>query len=174
MGLYSLAPDRSKVLQSFETMIVCIIESGADLHEASHHNTPLIVLLAYSTHVRRIRSKESAKTRPRDLRSILQAWLKILRAAGVDLIAYGAQESRIFRIFRSLVDPRPQLQLWYDLDPWWFSNEVFHFTITYGPTPEDWTVQLDMAEQYAGDFWRMPDLSDGSDLQAIPGSWIDT
>lgn len=97
----------------------------------------------------------------------------ILQRAGMDLIAYGAKESRRFSKYRSLKNPVPPLQYWHDLRPWRFNDEVLYFTLSYGPNLEDWTAQLDMAEQYAGDFWQMPGLLDDSRIRAVPGGWVD-
>jgi hypothetical protein len=170
---YSLALKETEMFQNLETMIVCIIEGGADIHEADHYHTPFIVFLAYFTGARHLRSKEAAQMRPRDLRRVMKAWLSILQRAGVNLVAYGAQESRIHQAFRSMGKPLRRLQPWYNANSWGF-RDIFYFTFSYGPTPEAWIIQLDMVEEYASDFWRMPDLSDESVLQAIPGSWIDT
>jgi hypothetical protein len=54
--------------------------------------------------------------------------------------------------------------------------ETMKFTTSRFPglTPDDWTVQFDMVEEYASDFWWMTELSDDSESQAVPGSWIDT
>jgi hypothetical protein len=62
---------------------------------------------------------------------------------------------------------------WYDLGGLIFSLEVHHFSFSYGPMPEDWTIQLDdMSDQYVGDFWQMPGLLDES-VPTVPGVWVD-
>jgi hypothetical protein len=171
---YSLAYEQSETIQSLETMISCIIESGADLHEADHCHTPFILFLAYFASARRFWDKKAAETRPRDLRRAVVAWLSILQRAGVDLVAYGAQESCVVQAFRSMNQPLPQLQRWFETSFSQFSDEVFYFTFSYGQTPEFWTVQLDIVEDYASDFWQMPGLLEATQVHAIPGSWIDT
>jgi hypothetical protein len=167
---YSLALEQTKMLQSWERMILCIIESGADLHEVVHSYTPLSLFLK---NFLGNGSEEKTGLRPRDLQRMLKVWLNILQRADVDLVAYGTEESRRLRAPRFLEEPLPQLPHWYALY-WGSSDEVFYLTFSYGPTPQDWTVQLDMAEQYAGDFWRMPGLLSETEVQVIPGSWIDT
>jgi hypothetical protein len=101
-------------------------------------------------------------------------WLKILQRAGVDLVAYGTEEHRQFLTYRSLENPEPPLLYWCEIQPLDFSDEIFYIDITYGPTPEDWTVQLDrMFDQYVGDFWEMPGLFDEVEVRTVPGAWID-
>lgn len=105
---------------------------------------------------------------------MLHVWLNILQAVGVDLIVYGIEESRMSHAYRSMESPTPALQLWHDNAPWSFNNEVFYFTFSYGPTPEDWIVQIDhTCEQYASDFWQSLGIQDEPDVRAMPGNWID-
>ena len=141
------------------------IAAGLKLHEGDNYHTPLLLFLSVFPRIGFVRT--------RDIRRGLVAWLKILQTAGVDLALYGAQEHRQFLAYRSLESPVPPLLYWHELEPSSFSDEVFHFSISYGPTPEDWTVQLDhMFDQYVGDFWRMPGLLE-EHVRAVPGAWID-
>jgi hypothetical protein len=113
------------------------------------------------------------RARPRDLQRGLLKWLKILQHNGVDLVAYGAEERRQFLAYRSLETPMSPLIYWYIVNGAFFSLEVYHFSFSYGPMPEDWTLQLDdMSDQYVGDFWQMPGLLDEG-VRAVPGAWID-
>jgi hypothetical protein len=173
----NLTSVQTGLLRTLEVMIALIIESGADLHMAVYDYTPLALFLKalpVSLQVRRGGSG-IADLRPRSLRSALKVWLNILRRAGVDLDAYGAEESRKAQARCFIEGPPPPAQSgdWHR-NHWLFGDDIYYFTFSYGPMPDDWTVELDMAEQCAGDFWRMQDLSDESELQAIPGSWVDT
>jgi hypothetical protein len=172
---YCLARGQSEILQNLETMIVCIIESGADLHETKHGYTPFALFIAAIPLNWRYRGDDSGVDglRARDLRRMLKVWLDILKCAGVDLITYGAEEKRVLEAHRFLENPPIQAQPW-DWDGLVFGDEVYYFRFCYGPTPDDWRVQFDMVGEYASDFWRMPGLLDGIEVQAMPGSWIDT
>lgn len=162
-------PDKTRCL---EVVIAAIIATGAGLHEGDHHHTPLLIFLT-TIPGRKYWFKDSP-SRPRDIQSGLLVWLKILHNAGVDLVTYGAEESRHFLAYRLLDSPVPPLLHWHNAQSLLFSDEVFYFTFTYGPTPEDWTVQLErVCDQYVGDFWQMPGLVDENEVLAMPGGWID-
>ncbi|GAB7329277.1 hypothetical protein MBLNU13_g01083t1 [Cladosporium sp. NU13] len=154
-----------------EVIIATILATGAGLHEGDQHHTPLLLFLTA------IPGRDywdfDFHSRPREIQRALMVWLKILQNAGVDLAAYGAEESCQLLAYRRLEYPVPSLLYWHDARISMFSDEVFHFTLSYGPEPEDWTVQLDhMTDQYVGDFWQMPGLLDRN-IQAVPGAWID-
>jgi hypothetical protein len=182
---YALVCDVHDLRQNLKMMILLIIESGADLHEAYHCYTPLQLLLstfpsgvaAGDVHGKLVDSSS------RNLQRILREWLKILQRAGVDLNAYGVEESRQCHIDCSMEDSRNALEIWHDNNPWgvwhddnpwFFSGVISRFTFSYGPTPDDWTVQPDMSEEYLVDFWSMVGLLGETELRALPGSWIDT
>jgi hypothetical protein len=172
---FCLARELSKIFQNLEAMIVCIVESGADLHEAVHGYTPLAIFLRTilsNWRYRRDRSGE-ADLRPKDLRRMLKVWLNILQCAGVDLIIYGAEEKRILEAHCFIENP-PIPAAPCDWGSFVFGDEVSNFTFSYGPLPDDWTVQFDMVEEYASDFRRMIELSDETELRAVPGGWIET
>ena len=159
-------------IRCLEGIIAAIIAAGAGLHEGNHHHTPLLLFLA--TISGRDHWGVDLHSRPGDICRGLMAFLRILECAGVDLVAYGAEESRQFLMYRSLKNPVPPLLYWHNTSSPMFSNEVFYFSLSYGPTPEDWTVQLDhMVEQYVDEFWQMPGLLDETEVQVIPGAWID-
>jgi hypothetical protein len=165
---HALSHDFPDLAQKMEMMILCIIESGVDLHEAVHSYTPLALFL------RSISMRSHFRNwRPRDLRRMLKVWLNILQCAGVDLITYGAEESRTLGAHRFIENPLELTKPW----DWSFvvsDDELYHFAFSYGRIPDDWTVQFDMVEEYVSDFWRIAESSDERELQAIPGSWIDT
>jgi hypothetical protein len=169
----ALVFDLPDLPQNPETMIVLIIESGADLHEAHQCCTPLQLFLNTIEDLR-LRDYNSFVVRPWNMLNMLKEWLNILERAGVDLNEYGAEKSRRLHAKRFAEEPKSALQAWDGLYRWHQSRVESSFIISYGPTPQDWTVQLDMAEQYAGDFWRMPGLLSETEVQVIPGSWIDT
>jgi hypothetical protein len=153
--------------QGLEVMISAIIASGAELHEGDDYHTPLLLYLTAIMERKFWDSKFHAK--PRKLRRGLIVWLKIMQNAGVDLVAYGAEETRRFLAFRSLECPKPPTFYWQYLLG---GHEVLHFTLSYGPTPEDWTVRQEhMVDEYVGDFWQMPGLLD-ENARPIPGAWI--
>jgi hypothetical protein len=173
----NLASVQPGLLRSLELMIALIIEGGADLHVAVYVYTPLALFLKAIPVSLRSGGVGSGiiDLRPRSLRRALKVWLNILQRAGVNLNAYGAEESRKARARYFTEDPPPAAQSrdWHR-NHWLFGDEFYCFTFSYGQMPDDWTVELDMAEECAGDFWRMPGLLDGSEVQAMPGSWIDT
>jgi hypothetical protein len=165
---YALAGDLPDMPQNMEMMIVSIIECGADLHEALHSYTPFALFLRSIASTLRYRSY--ASSRPRDLRRMLKGWLNILQRSGVDLVTYGAEESRTHVAPCSIENPT---------QPWDWSyfaagDQLYYFAFSYGSMPSDWTVQFDMVEEYASDFWRMPGLLGETEVRAIPGSWIDS
>jgi hypothetical protein len=168
-----LPRDQSDKFRCLEVIIAAVIASGAELNEGNHHHTPLLLFLTTMPACRKYWEDDS-HNRPRDMRSGLMVWLEILQRAGVDLVTYGAEESRHFKAYRLLETPVPPLLHWHNTHSLMFSDEVFYFNISYGPKPEDWTAQLDhMFDQYIGDFWRMPGLLDETEVQVIPGAWID-
>lgn len=159
--------DKSRCL---EVIIAAIIASGAGLHEGDDYHTPLLLFLA--TIDERKLWDNDFRARSRKLKRGLIVWLKIMQNAGVDLVAYGAEESRRLLAYRSLECPNSPLLYW-PYPHQWFSNGLPHFTFSYGPTPEDWTVWQDhMVEEYVGDFWQMSGLL-AEDARPIPGAWID-
>ena len=168
----ALAWKNSGNIEFLEGIVATMIANGVPLHEGDHHHTPLLQFL-----VAFLRSEHYSygfASRPRDIQRGLLEWLKILQRNGVELLSYGAEESRLHVAYRALKDPIPLLTYWHDLDDVFFSKDVINFSFTYGPTPEDWTVQLDHAiEQYLGDFWQMPGLLDEDETRAMPGGWID-
>ncbi|KAM0707437.1 hypothetical protein Q7P35_004082 [Cladosporium inversicolor] len=165
----NLAPEMPKALAHF---IAAIIAHGAELHEADHYHTPLLLYLCILAGNRYLTPLPDS--RPRVLLNRLKPWLKALQHVGVDLVAYGAEESLRFRAYCSLGNSVPPSLYWHDFENLTFSNEVFYFTFTYGPTPEDWTVQLEREfDQYVGDFWQMPGLVDEDEVPAMPGGWVD-
>jgi hypothetical protein len=174
-GKCFLTRDELNVSRNMEMMIVLIIQSGADVHEAVSGYTPLALFLKAIPATFRFLGSLSKidDLRPRSLRGVLKVWLNILQSTGVDLTAYGAEESSRVRARYFKEDPLPLPQSW-DRYRRIFGDELYYFTFTYGPTPDDWTVQFDMVEEYLSDFWRMPNLLDEPNVQAIPGSWIDT
>lgn len=158
--------------RSLEVIITAIIATGAGLHDGDHHHTPLLIFLTTIAGCKYW--FEDSPSKPRDIRRGLMVWLKILQNAGVDLATYGAQESRRFLAYRRLDSPAPPLLHWHNAQGILFSDEVFYFSFTYGPTPEDWTVQLERVfEQYVGEFWQIPGLADGDEIRTMPGGWID-
>lgn len=148
-------------------IIAAIITTGAGLHEGDQHHTPLLLFLtSILAQIYWDDSGHPFQSRPRVLKRGLQH-------NGVDLVAYGAEERRQFLAYRCLEDPVPPLIYWYFLNGPFISLEVYHFSFSYGPTPEDWTIQLDyMINQYVGDFWKMPGLLD-ENVRAVPGAWVD-
>ena len=169
---YALAWKISDNIECLEGIVATMIANGVHLHEGDHHHTPLLQFLAafpgYEHYI------YGFSSRPRDIQRGLLEWLKILQRNGVDLLSYGAEESRRSLAYRALKDPVPLQAYWHSICRWGFSDDIFYVDFTYGPTPEDWTVQLDHPiDQYVGDFWQMPGLLDEVDHRAMPGGWID-
>lgn len=157
--------------RSLEVIVTAIIATGAGLHEGDNHHTPLLLFL--NTIPGSPYLEIGHCLRPGVIQRALKVWLMILQSAGVDLVAYGAEESRQLLAYRRLNSPVSPLLYWYNMHRPWFGGEALQFTLSYGPTPEDWTVQLDRpVEQYVGDFWQMPGLLD-EHVRAVPGAWID-
>jgi hypothetical protein len=159
-------------MRCLEGIIAAIITTGAEVHGGNHHHTPLMLFLATVSE----RGSWSSEHHPRsrEIQRKLVMWLKILQRAGVDLVAYGSEERRQFRIYCSLEVPVPPLLHWHNTIFSIFTKEVLHFNVSFGPEPEDWRVQLDhMIDQYVGDFWQMPGLLDGDKIRGMPGSWIE-
>ena len=150
-----------------------MIATGAGLHVGDHHHTPLLLFLA--SFPGRKCWYEQQRSSLGETWSGLMVWLKILQRSGVDLVAYGAEESRQFLANRSMEEHVPPLLYWQEIEPCEFNDDAFRFgLIFYGPAPEDWTVELDrMVEQYVDQFWKMPGLLDENDSRAVPGAWVD-
>lgn len=156
-------------IRYLEVIIAATISSGAGLHEGDGYHTPLLLFL--TTIVEQKHWANGFHASPRKLRRGLIVWLKIMQNAGVDLVAYGAEETRRFLAYRSLECPKPPTLYWQLPYPW-IGHEVLHFTFSYGPTPEDWTIRQDhMVDEYVGDFWQMPGLLN-ENARPIPGAWI--
>ena len=163
-------PSQLGITRGLEVIIAAIIANGVGLHDGDHHHTPLLLFL--TAILERPIWYQHLPSRPREIQRGIMAWLKIMQKAGVDLVAYGAEESRRFLAFRSLERHVPPLLYWND-SGMYISDEAPRFTFSYGPTPEDWTVRLDrMVEQYVGDFWQMPGLLD-EHVPTVPGAWVD-
>lgn len=168
----TLALQHLSDVQHIEEITALTIATGAELHGGDHHHTPLLLFLSVLSGYRYLGDLVAAT--PRERQRGLVAWLRILQKAGVDLVAYGAEENRQFLMYRSLKNPEPPLHYWHNIQPLNFTDEVLHFNISYGPTPEDWTAKQDhMFDQYVGDFWRMPGLLDEAEVRPIPGAWIE-
>lgn len=171
-GAWHLARDVAEALSAIEKIIGCTIASGADIHDELHRHTPLLLFL--ETLIMCPSRAQPFVAKARDLRRWLLWWLKILQDAGLDLVVYGAEEVRRFRILRSTENSSPRFECWFNLIPSEYLGQVLHFTVGYGPTPEDWTVQVEFpVEQYVSDFWQIPSLQDDGKSLSIPGSWID-
>lgn len=168
---FALLRDDLQLLKYLESFITAIIATGAGPHDGDHHHTPLLLLLAASSGME---SFPYGTGKPRDMRLMLVGWIEILQHAGLDLTSYGAEETRQHLAYRALADPVPQLTYWHNTQSEMYSNEVFYFTFSYGPTPKEWSVQLDhRVDQYVNDFWQMPGLLDDSEVRVVPGAWVD-
>lgn len=168
---YHLRRGHFDVFQALEKMITITINSGAKLHEEFNCHTALLLFLSA---IYGCRDRE-LELRTRLVKHWLMLWLKALKNAGVDLVTYGAEENLSLQRFASLEDPAPLSRFWSCMSWCDYNDEVYHFQITHGPNPEDWTVQVDLPlEQYAFDFWQITTLQHESDALSIPGSWLDT
>lgn len=164
----ALAWDNQSLFKFLEGFIAIIIATGVGPHDGDHYHTPLVLFLTAILHY--------SSRRPRDMRRMLLGWIKILQRAGVDLVSYGAEETRQHLAYRALEDPIPQRLYLRDVMIFTpaLSDEVFYFTFSYGPEPHDWTVQLDhQIDQYVHEFWQMPGLLDDSEVRVVPGAWVD-
>lgn len=170
-----LVTDRWDMFDVLKDIISALVTSDAHLHTGDHCQTPLLLFLSTLVGVQDLVWGITQAPRPRLLRRCLMWWLKTLQHGGVDLVRYGSKEEQTLQAFESLEDPIPPLQHWQDMFWWYFRDDIFHFKITYGPQPEDWTVQIDPPlEQYAWDFWQMTRLQHERQSLPMPGSWIDT
>jgi hypothetical protein len=97
----------SETISGCDKMIAHIVASGANVHEAAHYRTPLLLFLSTLPGMPGSNDVNAANLRPRHLRLMLKAWLNILKGADVDLITYGAEESRSFQAHRSWNDYSP-------------------------------------------------------------------
>jgi hypothetical protein len=170
---YHLANKKSDRIQYLEGIVAAIVATGVGLHEGDHYLTPLLLFLSTFSGSR---YRAIGGLRPRDIQSGLRVWLKILHDTGTDLVSYGFEEAHRYLAYRALEDPTPPLEYWSGANHWVFpvSDDMFCFTFTYGPTLEDWTVELDrMVEQYVGNFWQMPGLLNEYGIRAMPGGWIE-
>lgn len=169
---HTLAWKETDSIQCITGIIAAIIATGAGVHDGDYHMTPMVLFLAIFLWNREFRTGEFA-SRPRDIKGGLVVWLKILQDAGVDLVSYGAEESRQHLAYCALQDPTPPLMYWHSMLCWGFCGSLY-FTFSYGPEPQDWTVQLNhTTDQYFGEFWQMPGLLDEHGVRAMPGGWID-
>jgi hypothetical protein len=93
----------------------------------------------------------------RTINAGLLDWLRILHAAGIDLMEYGrAEESEVRDWARNHQHPGRR----------GFCTDVIGFT--YGPEPEDWALFFEHpGDEYAGDFWESVEPSES----IMPGVW---
>lgn len=149
------------------------VQAGADLCQISteyrYYYTPLMLFF----HSNAIGLGEIR--RPWNIfHHLLQRWALELQAAGVDLAAYGAKESDLwksgavdtsFKVFVcSSYDDPFALQL----GGQWLK---FHlFSLSYGPSLEDWHVWFtNPVDELVGEFWEMIERKE----EIMPGAWIE-
>ncbi|GFF78701.1 hypothetical protein IFM53868_02411 [Aspergillus udagawae] len=148
------------------------VQAGADLCQIStqyrYSYTPLMGFFHYLGKIRRARY---------NFHQILQSWALELQSAGVDLAAYGAKESDLWKsgavdssvevfAFSSCNDPFDHAQL-EECGEW---LEVHLFSLSYGPNPEDWHVWFDNpVDEVVGEFWEMVEREE----EIMPGTWVE-
>jgi hypothetical protein len=87
-------------IQYLKEIVAVIVNTGAGIHVGDDYHTPLLLFLsAFAAWV------DNVATNSRKIQRGLVLWLKILQNAGVDLVAYGAEESRLSLEYRSLENP---------------------------------------------------------------------
>lgn len=100
---------------------------------------------------------------------MVRAFLNVLSRSGIDLQEYGRDEVAAFQSQRRVFVNGGRTHFIDNL----YSPDVAIpclVSISYGPTPEDWTFLWDdLVEEFAGEFWQM--IEDG--YYKIPGAWVD-
>ncbi|KAF7174260.1 hypothetical protein CNMCM6106_008463 [Aspergillus hiratsukae] len=161
-----IANSREDDLSGWRELIREAIQAGADLCHISSgiYYTPLAVFLFFQgMNLRKI------KRAIYKINHILQRWALELQSAGVDLAVYGSKESALWK--SGAVDP-----FFYDdlrLSDQVRSGELLKvhlFSLSYGPSPEDWHVWVaNPVDELVGEFWEMIERKE----EAMPGAWVE-
>lgn len=94
------------------------------------------------------------------LRKTLKKWLDLLVRLGIDLQAYGKEESLLYK--------RERMALNFDLRLQRRFRKILGFK--YGPRVEDWELWIfEPSDKYAGEFWYLIE----NPILEIPGAWVD-
>lgn len=164
--------------ERFEESLFAAIDLGFDIHKGPDGHTPLMQYLAsFLEEIWRLQATFGVRIRTsKGLKEALSRWLVLLQRAGMDLLAYGKEERRLFEVYQSLPDPVPLLQKW--TDAYWDEQSIIPpFSLTNGSTPSEWDIELlHLVEERAGGFWRMVEMQTEEaerHRHAVPGSWFD-
>ncbi|OAQ66837.1 ankyrin repeats (many copies) domain-containing protein [Pochonia chlamydosporia 170] len=104
---------------------------------------------------------------------MVRAFLDVVSRSGIDLQEYGRDEVAAFQSHKRVFSNKGRTFFMHSLYYW----QPYLVSISYGPTPEDWTFLWDdLVEEFAGEFWQMIEdgyykIEDG--CSKIPGAWVD-
>lgn len=156
-----------------------LISQGADLHAiSSGFHTPFLELLTSRLYLPSIEfnsafmkfsvstlddresmehpvsgSDHSTLLQDRKLSWILYTWLESLQECGVDLHEYGRKETDLHK--QGLVS-------WEVISDFLSSDRLLLTSFTYGPSPSDWTLDLEY-----------PRKDTTESLAKVPGGWVE-
>ncbi|GIJ83297.1 hypothetical protein Asppvi_002116 [Aspergillus pseudoviridinutans] len=171
-----IAHSREDNISGWREILREALQAGADLCQIStqhgYSHTPLMMSFDfYAVHLGGIRRARY------NFHQILQRWALELQAAGVDLAAYGAKESALWK--SGAVDSSFKVFMWsLRKDPFYHNQseeygewlEVHLFSLSYGPNPEDWHVWFDNpVDEVVGEFWEMMEREE----EIMPGTWVE-
>ncbi|KAL2826771.1 hypothetical protein BJY01DRAFT_143176 [Aspergillus pseudoustus] len=158
-------------MDGWRQMLREAVEASANLSKpsSSWKRTPLINFLHfYNNNLDLPIPYKSAYLYP------LRKWVSELKAVGVDLEEYGANERAMHRSGYVAKEIRLDISPTVDyLADTLLEYELLEFKLldfTYGPEPEDWFVWVtDPTDVFVGDFWELVERQQ----EVMPGTWVD-
>jgi hypothetical protein len=167
--------DENYPLCGWEAFVGQLIRAGADPNYETARGTALIRVVAaafafpsngnpYSPYYTSP-TFECALRKPGNGWLALLAWLRVLKDSGVDLEAYGHNETLIFSREDAEWPGRKILLYGFDHDVRAYLSLI---AFEFGPNPEDWKFWFsDPTDQLVGEFWDMVEHPE----RRIPGAW---
>lgn len=144
------------IFESWNGLFFDFLRVGVDVHQIVDGKTPFFAFLEgyLASQVYLPEFKHVPWFGQEDFHIGLRAWLKDMKAAGIDLERFGATECRIWK--------NPSFQREF--------NGGLHrvISIAYGSYPEDWYIwQTEPSDSFVGDFWALV----ARPAEIMPGGW---
>ena len=144
------------ICESWSSLFFYFLHAGVDIHQIVDGKTLFIAFLEgyLASQVSLPEMKPVPWFGQEDLHEGFRAWLKNVKAAGLDLERLGSTECCIWK------NESIQRE---------FNDGLHRVTgITYGPLPEDWGIWLsEPSDSFAGEFWTLV----ARPAEIMPGGW---